>query len=45
MGLSKMFYDQTGSEKSNMAAFKPEVPISMLVDKIGTNIQQDNVGT
>jgi len=25
--------------KSNMAAFKPEVPISKLVDKIGTNVQ------
>jgi len=27
MGLSKMLYDQTGSEKSNMAAFKPEVQL------------------
>jgi len=26
-----MLYDQTGSEKFNMAAFKPEVPISKLV--------------
>jgi len=33
MGLSKMLYDQTGSEKSNMAAFKPEVPISKLVER------------
>jgi len=37
MGLTKMLYDQIGSEKSNMAAFKPEVPISKLVDKIGTS--------
>jgi len=29
MRLSKMLYDQTGSEKSNMAAFKPKVPISV----------------
>jgi len=36
MGLSKMLYDQTGSDKSNMAAFKPEVLISKLVDKIET---------
>jgi len=40
MGLLKMLYDQTGSEKSNMAAFKPEVPISKLVDKIGMKIQR-----
>jgi len=31
MGLSKMFYNQTGIEKSNMAAFKPEIPITKLV--------------
>jgi len=31
-----MLYNLTGSNKSNMAAFKPEVPISKLVDKIGT---------
>jgi len=24
-GLSKVLYDQTGSEKTNLAAFKPEV--------------------
>jgi len=39
MGLSNMLYDQTGSEKSNMAAFKPEVHIAKLVDKIGTKDQ------
>jgi len=32
----KMLYHQAGSEKSNMAAFKSEVPISKLVDKIET---------
>jgi len=40
MGLSKMLYDQTGSAKSNMAAFKPDVPISKLVDKMGTKVQR-----
>jgi len=40
MGLTKMLYNQTGSEKSNMAAFKPEVPISKLVDKIGMKVQR-----
>jgi len=40
MGLTKMLYDQTESEKSNMAAFKPEEPISKLVDKIGTKVQR-----
>ena len=29
-------YDQTGSEKSNMVAYKLEVPTSQLVYKIGT---------
>jgi len=38
MGLTEMSYDQTRSEKSNMAAFKPEVPISKLVDKVGTKV-------
>jgi len=32
---SKMLYDQTRSETSNMAAFKSEVPKSKLVDKVG----------
>jgi hypothetical protein len=35
-----MLCDLTGSEKSNMAASKPEVPISQLVDKIGTKFQR-----
>jgi len=40
MELSKMLYDQTGSEKSNMAAFKPEVPISKHLSLlIGTKVQ------
>jgi len=40
MGLSKMLYEQTGSEKSNMAAIKSAVPISKLVDKIETKVQR-----
>jgi len=40
MGLSQMLYDQTGSDKSNMVAFKPEVPISKLVDKIRKKVQR-----
>jgi len=39
VGLSKMLYDQIGSEKSNMVAFELEVPIPKLVDKIGTKVQ------
>jgi len=35
-----MLYNLTGSKKSNMAAFKPEVPISKLVNKIGTKVQR-----
>jgi len=35
-----MLYNLTGSKKSNMAAFKPEVPISKLVDKKGTKVQR-----
>jgi len=34
-----MLYNQTGSETSNMAAFKPEVHLAKLVDKIGTKVQ------
>jgi len=30
---------RTEVEKSNIAAFKPEVPISKLVDKVGTKVQ------
>jgi len=40
MGLSIMLYDQSGSDKSNMVAFKLEVPTSKLVDKIGTKFQR-----
>jgi len=40
MGLSEMLYDQTGSKKSNIAAFQPEVLLSKLVDKIGTKVQR-----
>ena len=43
MGLSGMLYNLTGSGKSNMAASIPEVPIFVLVDKIGTTLQ-DLVG-
>jgi len=35
MRLTSMLYDQTGSEKCNMAASKPQVPIFQLVDMIG----------
>jgi len=35
-----MLYDLTGSGKSNMAATKTEVPISKLVNKIETKVQQ-----
>src|SRR5664279_1414633 len=38
MGLLGMLYNLTGSENFKMASFKPEVPISHLVDKIGTAI-------
>ena len=38
--LKWMMYDQTGSEKSNVAASKLEVPIYQLVDKIGTVSQR-----
>jgi len=38
--LSKMLYDTTGSEKFNIVLFKPEVPISKLVEKIGTTVQR-----
>ena len=34
---------QTESGKSNMAAFKVEVPSSQLVDKIGTESQRLNL--
>jgi len=40
MELSKMLYNQTGSKKFNMVAFKPEAPISKLVDKIETKVQR-----
>jgi len=40
MGLTKMLYDQTRSEKSNMATFKPEEPVFKLVEKIGTKVQR-----
>jgi len=33
MGLSGMFYDVTGSGKSNMVVSATEVPKSQLVDK------------
>jgi hypothetical protein len=36
MRLTGMLYDQTSSGKSKMAASKPEVSISRLVDMIGT---------
>jgi len=35
-----MLYDQTGSAKSDMAAFKPEIPISKFVDNIETKVQR-----
>jgi len=34
------YHDLTGSKKSNIAAFKPEVYISKLVEKIGTKVQR-----
>jgi len=43
MILTKMLYNLTGSKKSNMVAFKPEVPISKILDKIGTKIQRLNI--
>ena len=33
-------YGQTGKGKSNMVAFKLEVPISQLIDKIATESQR-----
>jgi len=40
MSSTGMFYDQTGSGKSNMAASKQEVHISELVDVIETKVVQ-----
>jgi len=40
MGLSQILNNLTGSNKSNMAAFKPDVLTSKLVDKIGTKVQR-----
>ena len=40
MGLVQILSDQTGCGKSNMAAFKPEEPISPLPGDIATNLQQ-----
>ena len=40
MELPIMLYDLTRSEKSKMASFKPELPISLLVDNIGTKFQR-----
>jgi len=39
-GVSRMLYDLTISGESNMATSKPDVPISMLVDKFGTTFQR-----
>jgi len=39
IGTIKMLYDETGSEKSIMTAFKPEIHIAKLVAKIGTKVQ------
>jgi len=40
----KMLYDQIGSEQSNMAAAKPEVSISQLVDMMGTGYEHNYYG-
>src|SRR5664279_2445855 len=40
MELPGMLYDLTGSGKAKMASFKPEVPVSQRVDKIGTKFQR-----
>ena len=40
MGLSVLLYNLVGSMTSKMASFKPEVPISQLVDDIGTKFQR-----
>jgi hypothetical protein len=39
MELSSTLRDQTGSQKSNMAAAKPEVLISQVLDKVDTKFQ------
>jgi hypothetical protein len=41
--LVGMLLDRTGSEKSNMAAAKPEVLISKLTDQLGTRFQRQNL--
>jgi len=38
MRLTQMLYDQNRSEKYKMAASKPEIPTSNLLDKIGTKV-------
>ena len=40
MGLVQILSDQTGCGKSNMAASKPEEPISPLLGEIATNFQK-----
>src|SRR5664279_746688 len=40
MGLVGILCDQTGSGKSNMAASKPDILISQLLDKIETKFQR-----
>ena len=40
MKLTGMLNNQTGSENSEIAASKPEVPISQPVDMIGTHFQR-----
>jgi len=40
MGLSQIVYDLTGSKNPSMTAFKPEVTVSKLVEKIGMKVQR-----
>ena len=40
LALSVLLQDLTGGMKSKMASFKPEVPISQLVNNTGTKIQR-----
>ena len=43
MRLKRIFYNQTGSGKSKMAASKPEILLSRLVDEIETKSQRLNL--
>jgi len=40
MNVLEMLSDLTGNGKFNMVASKPGVPISKIVDKIGTKVQR-----